>query len=430
MVFESNLQQHSQVRRRSSARSQQLRAERRVTPTTAPVTTANNFVLWEQPQGRQRVRSMSMQHNQGDSAITGVGLSSFNRTNSTISENALFWLNRDSEPSGLNGRRDAHSPNGSAIGSLVSTDASPTSSGTSSRRPSRGDLYGQTAPGSNVATRLAHQQNDLSPVPEARPAALGETRSEAPETAQNDSWQPAASTSTSGYSVQRLPTLAQRMTEPEAIWLTELLTNLMGLISTVVESGPIDYAAGHAVGPLAIANAVQLFHSNWANAGETRVSEVSVLASLGSQYAAMMSSWTGWWASESADFHSRAGAIAGIASEIADVRDAWNDRNENPARSIALVIRILSIWAASISTFLSLYEAENEGSMAPTYSLSASVLPVVGTFAGMTAEALTRTSVRNQLRALIDRIRALIRRLMDRLEGRDRSSTTLDLLPV
>jgi hypothetical protein len=144
----------------------------------------------------------------------------------------------------------------------------------------------------------------------------------------------------------------------------------------------------------------------------------------------MMSTWAGWWSSEAADFHSRFGAIAGIASEAADVRDAWADRTDNPARSAALMIRILSIWAASISTFLSISEAENEGSMAPTYGLSASVLPVVGTFAGMTAEALTRASVWNQLRALIDRIRTLIRRLMDRLEGRDRSTTTLDLLPV
>lgn len=426
MLPVSNLQQPSQVRRRSVQAKRQT-----ATPTTAPVTTENNFVLWDEPpQGRQRLRSMSMQLNPGDPAIPQVDPDSSAPDNLTICENAILWLNLSSKPSALANRRYATSSIGSADTSLGSTDRTPTSSGTSSRKSSRGGLYGPTAPHSNVATRLAHLQDGLSPVPEARPATLGVTQPEAPETPQNNPRQSAASTSTSGYSVQRSPTLVQRMTEPEAIWLTELLTNLMGLVSTLVENGPIDDAASRAVGPLALANAAQLFHSNWANAGEARVSEVNVLASFGTQYAAMMSSWAGLWASEAADFHSRAGAIAGMASEIADVRDAWNDRNDNPARSIALVIRILSIWAASISTFLSIYEAENEGSMAPTYSLSASVLPVVGTFAGMTAEALTRTSVRNQLRALIDRIRALIRLLMDRLEGRDRSSTTLDLLPV
>jgi hypothetical protein len=373
-----------------------------------------------------------MQPNEGGRAAAQRGRHSIKRTFSTISENALYWLKWADDPSGVNEQSDERSSNVSAFGSPPLTDSSATSSGKSSPGPSADNLYASIS-GSNLATRLAQLPGDLSPILETRPPALAETqREEAPQTPQNNPRQPAASTSTStsGYSGQRPRTLAQRMTAPEAIWFTELVTNLMGLISTVVESGPIDYAAGHAVGPLALANAGQLLRSNWVNAGGAQVSELNVLASLGSQYAAMMSWWAGWWASESADFHSRVGAIAGIASEIADVRDAWNDRNDNPARSIALVIRILSIWAASISTFLSIYEAENEGSMAPTYGLSASVLPVVGTFAGMTAEALTRASVWNQLRALIDRIRTLIRRLMDRLEGRDRSTTTLDLLPV
>jgi hypothetical protein len=212
--------------------------------------------------------------------------------------------------------------------------------------------------------------------------------------------------------------------------LTELLTNVTSLVSTVAGNGPVGYVAARTVGPLGLVNAAQLFHSNWANTGATPVSEVGVLACLASQYAAVMSTWTGWWSSQAADFHSRVGAIAGIASEIADVRDAWAGRSDNPARSIALVIRILSIWAASISTFLSISEAEDEGSMAPTYGLTASVLPVVGTFAGMTAEALSRTSVSNRLRALVIRIRSLIRRLMRLLGYGDDSASLMDASPV
>lgn len=420
-----------QIRRRYSVQSQGRQVNRRVTPTTASVTAKNNSVRRDEaPQTTVLNRSVSMQLNQGGRATAQPGRNSFKRTISTISENALYWLNLAGDPSNGNEQSDDHSSNGSAPGSLPSTNPSLTSSRTSSPTPSADYHYPSTSD-SNVATRLAGRSSDVSPVLVVQPHALGVTQSESQEPARSDLRQPAASTSTStsGYSVQRPPTLAQRMTAPEAIWFTELATNLMGLISTVVESGPIDYAAGHAVGPLALVNAGQLLRSNWVNSGGAQVSEVNVLASIGSQYAAMMSLWAGWWASESADFHSRVGAIAGIASEIADVRDAWNDRNDNPARSIALVIRILSIWAASISTFLSIYEAENEGSMAPTYGLSASVLPVVGTFAGMTAEALTRASVWNQLRALLARIRELIRQLMNRLQGRDRG-TTLDVLPV
>jgi hypothetical protein len=300
-----------------------------------------------------------------------------------------------------------------------------------------------------VAKRLAHLQGAQSPLPNGQTMSFDErqeemreevaeetqqarqeaTQDETQNDPQNDPRQAAPSTSTSGYSAPRLPTLTERIVQPEAILLTELVTNITGLLSTLVESGPIDYVTGRAVGPLGLVNAAQLFESNWANAGGAPVSRVGVLASLGSQYAAMMSTWAGWLSSEAADFHSRFGAIAGIASEIADVRDAWADRTDNPARSAALMMRILSIWAASISTFLSIREAENEGSMAPTYGLSASVLPVVGTLAGAAAEALHRQSVRNRLRALVDRLRSLIRWLMQRLGYREHDEPLTGLDP-
>lgn len=426
MVLESKLQQPSQLRRRSVQRKPAEAA-----PTTAPVTTGNNFFCRnEAPQPRPRLRSMSMQHDPGDPTLAQGGPGLFDSTRSTIAQNALEWLNRTGNPSALDKRRYAHSSMSSMTTSLGSTNPSPTSSGMSSRRPSGGDLSARIVQGTHVATRLAHLQDSRSPVPQAQQAGHAEPQQETQETATNDSRQPPASTSTSGYSVQRLPTLGDRMFEPEAILLTELLTNVTSLVSTLVNNGPVGYVAARAVGPLGLVNSAQLFHSNWANAGETGVSEVSVLASLGSQYAAVMSTWTGWWSSQAADFHSRVGAIAGIASEIADVRDAWADRSENPARSIALAIRILSIWAASISAFLSLSEAEHEGSMAPTYGLSASVLPVVGTFAGMTAEALNRTPVRNRLRALVSRIRSLIRRLMRLLGYGEHSAFLMDPSPV
>jgi hypothetical protein len=401
MGNETTQEQRSGVRRRSVASSR-----RGATPPTAPVTTQNNFASFdEEPQGRARVRSMSMQHEPGDPAIAQYGSGQSDSYNPTIGEHALAWFNWANKPSAVVKRRYARSSINSASASLGSTNTSPMSSTTPSRRPSGGE-------GAHVGTRLAHRQYDLSPAPRAQSPAARETQPQAQETAQNDPRQPAASTSTSGYSVQRLPTFTERIVEPEAILLTELVTNITGLLSTLVESGPIDYVTGRAVGPLGMANAAQLFESNWANAGDAPVSRVGVLASIGSGSAAVMSTWTGWWSNEAADFHSRFGAIAGIASEIADVRDAWEGRNDNPARSAALMIRILSIWAASISTLLSISEAENEGSMAPTYGLSASVSPVVGTLAGAAAEALNRESVRNRLRAVVDRIRSLIRQLM------------------
>jgi hypothetical protein len=365
-----------------------------------------------------------------------------NLTNPTISRNALSFLNMAGQSSeSADEWNDATPSRGSA-------SSSETASTNSSRRPSR-DVRPSIVLSLNVAKRLAHLQEAQSPLPngqtmsfderqeEMREEVAEETQQARQDETQNDPLQPAPSTaapstSTSGYSAQRLPTLTERIVQPEAILLTELVTNITGLLSTLVESGPTDYVTGRAVGPLGLVNAAQLLESNWANAGGAPVSRVGVLASLGSQYAAMMSTWAGWWSSEAADFHSRFGAIAGIASEAADVRDAWADRTDNPARSAALMIRILSIWAASISTFLSISEAENEGSMAPTYGLSASVLPVVGTLAGAAAEALNRQSVRNRLRTLVDRIRSLIRQLMQRLGygEHDAPLTGLDASPV
>lgn len=393
------------VRRRSVPSKEQkatakVRSKQQKATATAPVRTSNPFWGDEEAQDTPHIRSVSMQND------------------SSIAQNALKWLTQTSQesaldtsqPSALDKWRYAHSSFGSDTTSLGSTDTSRTPSRTSSRRPSGGDLAAPIARGGHVATRLAHPQDGLSPLPKAPRTGPGATQ-QATQATQTDSPQPPASASTPGPSAPRLPALGQRTFAPEAILLTELLTNVTSLASTLVGDGPGGYVAARAVGPLGLVNGAQLFHSNWANAGEAGANELSVLASIGSLCAAVMSTWTGWWSSQAADFHSRVGAIAGIASEIADVRDAWADRNDNPARSVALVIRILSIWAASISAFLAISEAEDEGSMAPAYGLSASVLPVVGTFAGVTAEALSRTSVQNRLRALVDHIRALIRRL-------------------
>lgn len=432
---ETKLEQRSGVRRRSVASNR-----RGSTPPVAPVATQPPFARSNrQSQPAPPVRSMSVQQR----TTTGMtpanaALDWLNLTNPTISRNALSFLNMaglSSDP--VDEWSDATSSSGS-------TNASAAGSRISSRRPS-GNVHTSIVLSSQVAKRLAHLRESLSPPPNDQAMSLDETPEEtqdevaqetqparqeaARDETQNDAWQAAPSTSTSGYSVQRLPTLAERMVQPEAILLTELVTNITGLLSTLVESGPIDYATGRAVGPLGFVNAAQLFESNWANAGGTPVSRVGVLASIGSGSAAVMSTWTGWWSNEAADFHSRFGALAGIASEIADVRDAWAARNDNPARSAALLIRILSIWAASISTFLSISEAENEGSMAPTYGLSASVLPVVGTLAGATAEALNRESVRTRLRALVERIRSLIRWLMHRLGYGEPRAPLMDLDP-
>ena len=427
MGNESTQEPRSELRRRRSVAPNGQRA----TPPTAPVRTENSFESWNgEPQGRPRVRSMSMQHNPGDPAIAQYRSDPFASADSAIGQNALAWLNRANAPSSLRNRRYARSSISSASTMLDSTNPSPPSSGKSSRRPSGGDLPAAIVRGAHVGTRLAHPQDGQSPAPNAQRAVFTETRQQTQDTAQNDPRQPAPSTSTSGYSVQRLPTLWERAFEAEAILLTELVTNITGLLSTLVESGPMHYVTSRAVGPIGLVNAGQLFHSNWVNARESTVSEVGVLASLGSQYAAAMSTWAGWWSRQAADFHSRVGAIAAIASEIADVRDAWADRNDNPARSAALLIRILSIWAASISTFLSIAEAEVEGDMAPTYGLSASVLPVVGTVAGAAAEALNRESVRNRLRALVDRIRSLIRRLMRYLGYGEHNASLMRDSPV
>jgi len=209
------------------------------------------------------------------------------------------------------------------------------------------------------------------------------------------------------------------------IWLTELITNLTGLASMLAGSGAIADVTARAVGPLGLFNAAQLFESNWPDA-----TRVGVLASVASYSGALMSTWTGWWSGVAADFHSRFGALAAMASEIADMRDAWTDRNDNPARSIALIVRILSIWAASISSLMSIYEAESEGSAAPAYGAAASVLPVAGTIAGITAEALNRESVRNRLRALMDRVWSLIEQLMHLLGYGEPTRALMDDSPV
>lgn len=434
MGNESTQQQRNELRRRSVASSRR----ETTTPTTSVATQSPFARLKRQPQPAPPARSMSVQQGSTTAALPAhTALEWLNLTNDTISRNALSFLNMAGQSSESADEWNDVTP------SRGSASSSETASTNSSRRPSR-DVRPSIALSINVARRLAHLQGTQSPLPngqtmsfderqeEMREEVAEETQQARQDETQNDPRQAAPSTSTSGYSAQRLPTLTERIVQPEAILLTELVTNITGLLSTLVESGPIDYVTGRAVGPLGLVNAAQLLESNWANAGGAPVSRVGVLASLGSQYAAMMSTWAGWWSSEAADFHSRFGAIAGIASEIADVRDAWADRTDNPARSAALMIRILSIWAASISTFLSISEAEDEGSMAPTYGLSASVLPVVGTLAGAAAEALNRQSVRNRLRALVDRIRSLIQRLMQRLGygEHDAPLTGLDPSPV
>jgi hypothetical protein len=268
-----------------------------------------------------------------------------------------------------------------------------------------------------VATRLADLRDLPSPLPISQATPTAQTH--------DHPRQASTSTSTPGYWAQWFSTLQERLLEPTPILLSELLTNLSGLSSTLIGGGPVSDAASRAVGPLGLFNAGQLFLSNWP--GPTRI---GVGASVTSYNSALMSIWAAWYSEVAVDFHSRFGAINAIASEMADVRDALNDRSDNPARSAALLVRILSIWAASISTFLSIYEAENEGDAAPTYGMAASVLPVAGTVAGAVAEALNRESVRNRLGALLAQIRSLIERLLRALGYGELPASRADPSPV